>query len=153
MRAMRSANERAAVHADAVRHAKQRADDAYRRCAAVHRELEEARRLAARSTHVDPEVEERIARLQDEEDRLFAEAGQLWRAYTIAQCEHLWNSGDRSLLPRSWLTTVRRAQRLLARWLDEPRTDARGSRVAAGAGQPLRLEKSGVSAGARSPTV
>jgi hypothetical protein len=89
---MRSLKQQFSISDGPVQAARRRADEAYARWARVHRELEQARRLAGNAANMDPDAQARIARLQAEEEKLFAEAGELWRAYTRAECAALWNS-------------------------------------------------------------
>lgn len=125
MRALSSAKQRVGSPGDAVRQARQRADEAYRRWACAHRELQAARRLPAGGPNGDPDVQARIARLEAEEERLFVEAGELWQAYTRAHCAALWNSPGRPLLPRGWMDAVEQAQRALRKAVATPILPAR----------------------------
>lgn len=131
MRALRSVKQRSAKPDHAVQEARRRADDAYRRWACIHRELKAARLLPADGPNAGPDVQARIARLEAEEERLFVEAGEVWRAYTRAQCAALWNSPGKPLLPRGWLDTLRRALRALRKAVATPkRPPRRESRAA-----------------------
>jgi hypothetical protein len=123
---MKPMKQRFATSGEAVQAAKRRADEAYARWARVHRELEQVRRLATGAANTDPDAQARIARLQAEEEKLFAEAGELWRAYTRAECAALWNRRSKPILPRTWLDTLARAQRALRDTVAAPIFPVRG---------------------------